>query len=189
MGELLNTDGKLKFYGNPEKRLGLLHIVTGDGKGKTTSSIGLTVRAVGAGYKVLFVQFFKMNSSELKPLEELGVTIKQFQFLGPFFKKYTEEEFVEMQGEFQMFWDEIKPTFEEYDMVVLDEIVYIITKGVFPEKTFLKFLENRSENTELILTGRDFPESIIEKGDYVSEVRLVQHPFKKGIDARKGVEF
>lgn len=187
---LLNTDGKgLKYYGDDENKLGMIHVITGDGKGKTTASIGLCIRSIGAGFKVLFVQFFKMNTNELEPLKKLGVDIEQFQFLGPFFKKYTDKEFNELQEEFSTFWNKLTPRFKDYDLVVLDEIVYIVTKGVYPENDFLKFLERKPKKTELILTGRDYPKSIKDRADYVSEVRRLKHPFDKGVSARKGVEF
>ncbi len=187
---LLHSDGKgMDFYASGEKDLGLLHVVTGDGKGKTTSSVGLCVRAAGNDYEALFVQFFKKNTGELEPLKEVGVEVEQFQFLGPFFKDYSEEEFEEMQEEFQDFWTELKPRLEDYDLVVLDEIVYIVTEGIYPEEKFLEFLEERDKDTELVLTGRDFPESIIERADYVSEVKRVKHPYERGVPARKGIEF
>ncbi len=187
---LLHSDGEgLDYYASGEKKLGLLHVVTGDGKGKTTSSVGLCTRAAGAGFKPLFVQFFKKETNELEPMKEIGVEVKQFQFLGPFFKDYDEEEFEEMQEEFMEFWGEVKLRISDYDVVVLDEIVYIVTEGVLPEEDFLEFLDERPADTELVLTGRDFPESIIERADYVSEIKREKHPFERGVPARKGIEF
>jgi len=186
---LLNKDSSLEFHGSSENMLGLLHVITGDGKGKSTASIGLSVRASGAGYKVLFIQFFKMYSSELDQMKKLGIEIKQFQHLGTVFKRYKQEEFDELKEKFKEFWDEVIKDFTKYDLIVLDEIVYVITEGLFPEKKFLEFLEQRSKKTELVLTGRNFPESIIKKADYVSEVRRIKHPYDQGVEARKGVEF
>jgi cob(I)alamin adenosyltransferase len=187
---LIHTDGKgLDYYASGEKKLGLLHVITGPGKGKTTSSIGLTVRATGAGFDCLFIQFFKKTTNELEPLEQLGVETKQFQFLGPFFKDYSEEEFEEMQDEFMEFWNEIRPSFSDYDLVVLDEMVYVVTEGVFAEDEFVAFLDDRPPDTELVLTGRDFPDAITERADYVSRVEKDEHPFERGVPARKGIEF
>lgn len=187
---LLHSDGNgLDYYGSGENKLGLLHVITGEGKGKTTSSVGLCVRAVGAGYSPFFVQFFKKHTGELEPLEELGVDVEQFQFLGPFFKDYSEAEFDEMQERFMEFWEDIKPRFAEYDMVVLDELVYVITEGVLPEKEFLRFLEDRPQDTELVLTGRDFPDSLQQRADYLNDIEKVKHPFDEGVPARDGVEF
>ncbi len=187
---LLHSDGKgLEYYGSGENELGLLHVVTGAGKGKTTSSVGLCVRAVGAGYSPLFVQFFKKHSGELEPLRELGVDVEQFQFLGPFFKDYSDEEFEEMRERFGEFWSELTGRFPEYDLVVLDELVYVVTEGVFPEEEMLAFLDERPKDTELVLTGRDFPESIQERADYLSRIEKVKHPYEEGVPARNGIEF
>jgi len=185
---LLNTDGEKKFYGSGEKRLGMLHLLMGDGKGKTSAAVGLCVRARGAGYKALFVQFFKMHTSELEPLRNLGVVVKQFQALGPFFKKYDEESLEELKSRVEEFWEGLREEVKRYDLAVLDESGYLLTEGFLPEQHFLALVKERGE-VELVLTGREFPQSLLDLADYASEVRKVKHPFDKGVAARRGVEF
>jgi cob(I)alamin adenosyltransferase len=168
----------------------LIHIYTGPSKGKTTASVGLSVRAIGAGWKVLYCSFFKPDgSSEHVALEKLGVTLMRFSWRGTFFKKYTPEEMKEQEKEFKAFLGEIELLWKNYDLVVMDEVVYAITSNVISEVEFNAFLDRKPKSVELVLTGRDYPQSIRQRAHYITEMHQAKHPFDDGFLPRKGVEF
>lgn len=174
------------------KDLGLIHIYCGEGKGKTTSAVGLTVRASGYGLKVLFMQFLKTGtSSELKVLKTLdGVTVMSTKHVTKFSFQMTEEEKAEVRrlnaAELQ---EAIRIAIDEnYDMIVFDEILGAIEAGLLDEKPVLEFLKNKPEHLEVVLTGRYPSDELVEMADYVSRVDKVKHPFDKGIPARAGIE-
>lgn len=166
-----------------------IHVYTGNGKGKTTAALGLILRAVGAGWQVLFCQFLKFGEfSEIKALKKFGeqVTVRQYGS-GRFIKgRPSEKEIgVAMAG-----LDEIMQVMEEgkYDLIVLDEINTAVHFGVIPLKDIRNLLERRPKNVELILTGRWAHKEIIEQADLVTEVRRIKHYFGKGVPAREGIE-
>ena len=168
----------------------LIHIYTGPSKGKTTASVGLAVRAVGAGWRVLYCSFFKPDgSSEHEQLVKLGVALKRFAYRGTFFKKYTAEEMQQQRHDLQAFLQEIHDDWNRFDLVVMDEIVYAVTSTVITEEDFLAFLDSKPAHVELVLTGRDFPEAIRARADYITNMDQIKHPFTEGFLPRKGVEF
>ena len=168
----------------------LIHIYTGPSKGKTTASVGLSVRALGAGWKVLYCSFFKPDgSSEHESLVKLGATLKRFNWRGNFFKKYTPAEMEDQRASLQQFLDEVQSLWKDYDLVVMDEVVYAITSNVISEKDFLAFIDKRPARVEFVMTGRDFPETIKAKADYITNMDQIRHPFDKGMLPRKGIEF
>jgi len=167
----------------------LVHIYTGPSKGKTTASVGLSVRARGAGWKVMYCSFFKPDgSSEHDVLQHLNIDFKRFSWRGNFFKKYTAEEMEEQRQALATFLADIESIWEHYDLLVMDEIVYAIGTAITLEG-FLAFLDRRPETLELVMTGRDFPKEIKERADYITEMQQVKHPFDNGFLPRKGVEF
>ena len=167
----------------------LIHIYTGEAKGKTTAAAGLTARARGAGWRVLFCQFYKPDgSSELESLQKLGVTIKRFNWRGNFFKKYTLEELKQQAAELEDFLAEVKKEWKHYDLVIMDEVVHAITGKIISEQAFLEFMK-KPDTVELVLTGRDFPKAIIDKADYVTNMQQLKHPFTQGFLPRKGIEY
>ncbi|HHE36336.1 MAG TPA: cob(I)yrinic acid a,c-diamide adenosyltransferase [Candidatus Woesearchaeota archaeon] len=173
------------------KRTGLVHIYTGDGKGKTTAALGLAVRARGAGLRVLVAQLFKRNSSEVSILKAEGIDYVHHPSEHPFFRKYSAKE---LKSEVKKCKSFIRDVFqrvqdERYDVVVLDEIGPALKTGFFEPDELKRFIKLRPENTELVMTGRGFPEEIIKLADYVTEMKMIKHPFLKGIRARKGVEY
>jgi|TARA_Y100000310_G_C20696719_1_gene826234 cob(I)alamin adenosyltransferase len=170
-------------------KLGLIHVYTGEGKGKTSAGMGLILRALGRGLKIKIIQLFKRDTGEQFFFENSGFKYLQFKPLHPFFKDYNENELDDLKKEFLKFWEDAIKDFREYDVVLIDEIGPGIKWKIIPEDLILKFLDNKSENTELILTGRNIPEAIIEKADYASEIKKIKHPYDKGVLARKGIEF
>ncbi|MDO5423840.1 MAG: cob(I)yrinic acid a,c-diamide adenosyltransferase [Eubacteriales bacterium] len=175
-----------------QKETGLVHIYYGDGKGKTTTGMGLVTRAAGYGYRVLLYQFMKNNkTSERKILEQVpNITIVDGLEQEKFSFQMTEEEKAERRnfynGQFQKVTK--KAVEEEYDVLFLDETIYTITAGLLDEQPVLDFLAQKPEKLEVILTGNTPSEKMLEAADYVSEIRKIKHPFDKGQRARNGIE-
>lgn len=172
-----------------KSKLGLVHVYTGDGKGKTSTGMGLLVRALGRGLKVKIIQLFKRDTGEQFFFENSGVKYLQFKPLHPYFTSYDHEQLEDLRRKFLEFWDEAVKDINEYDIILIDELGPGINWKIIPEKLVLDFIEKKPNNTELILTGRDFPESVKEKADYVSEIIKIKHPYDKGILAREGIEY
>ena len=172
-----------------KSKLGLIHVYTGIGKGKTSAGMGLLVRALGRGLNVKVIQLFKRDTGEQFFFENSGFKYLQFKPLHPFFKTYKEDELEDLKKEFLEFWKESIKDLEEYDVVLIDEIGPGINWKVTSEKFVIEFIKNKPKNTELILTGRDIPKSVMDNADYVSEINKIKHPYDKGILARKGIEF
>ena len=172
--------------------LGLVHIYCGEGKGKTTCSVGLTVRACGYGLHVLFMQFLKSgDSSELKILKSLpGIEVLGTKPIKKFSFQMTEDEKEETrQINGEQFADMVKMLENDhYDMLVLDEVLGSIEAGLLDDQLIVNFLKNRPEQLEVVMTGRYPTAELEELADYVSRIDKVKHPYDKGIPARAGIE-
>lgn len=171
---------------------GLVHIYTGDGKGKTTAAVGLAVRCAGAGGKVLFSRFLKSNDSgELNVLSKIpGITVmdnpKVFHMIH--LKGKVPEGAAEYYKE--RFEGTVSEAMKgEYDLLVMDEIIATVNYGFVSVSELLDFLKEKPRNLETVLTGRDPAAQLLEAADYVSEIKKVKHPFDKGIVAREGIEY
>jgi cob(I)alamin adenosyltransferase len=194
------------------KKLGLVQVYTGEGKGKTTSSLGLALRAIGQGYKIYMIQFLKSgDTGELFSIKKYipNMTITQFGKEAIADKQLKMFEFDGKGdlngagGDYNFLSDEaekeparraLEHAFNitnsgNYDLVILDEINCAMHKGLIAVEAVLKLIEDKPENVELILTGRDAPHQIIERADLVSEIMMRKHPWEKGIDARRGIEY
>ncbi|MCR4327557.1 MAG: cob(I)yrinic acid a,c-diamide adenosyltransferase [Nanoarchaeota archaeon] len=169
--------------------LGLVHIYTGEGKGKTSAGMGLVVRALGRGLKVKIIQLFKRDTGEQFFFENSGIKYIQFKPLHPYFKNYDSVQLESLKKEFLIFWEDVLRDIDEYDVILIDEAGPGINWGIIPEELIFNLIKNKPRNTELILTGRDFPLSVKDKADYVSEIKHVKHPYDKGILAREGIEY
>lgn len=171
---------------------GCIHIYTGDGKGKTTAAVGLSVRFAGNGGKVLFAQFLKDGtSSEIKVLSTIPGIIMMpctehfgFSFL------MNEEEKKHAAAVYTDYLKNIlaKAVEEEIGLLVMDEAVAAYNLNFIDHEILLDFLKNKPEQMEVVLTGRDPAEELVELADYVSEIRKIKHPFDQGIPARDGIE-
>ena len=171
---------------------GFVHVYTGDGKGKTTAALGLALRAVGAGKKVLMVQFLKSSkpqTSEAKAAAGMkNFSIKSFGRAGfPSGTKLTQKDF-RLAKEGFAFAKEAANS-GNYDVLILDEINVAADYGLIPFSDVADFIKNRSPELELVLTGRNAHKEIIKNADLVTEMRNVKHYFDKGIKARNGIEF
>ena len=163
---------------------GLVHFYTGDGKGKTTAAIGLAVRAAGAGRKVVFAQFMKgMDTSELAPLKTLGVQVVRKGTVTKFVPYMTEDERALCAAQQAETLAEARRLVPEDGVLVLDDIASAVTNGMVPA-------EDVPAGTEVVMTGRQPPQALLDKADYISEMRCVRHPYDtKGVGARKGIEY
>lgn len=172
-----------------KSKLGLVHIYTGDGKGKTTAGMGLVVRALGRGLKVKIIQLFKRDTGEQYFFENSSIPYIQFKPLHPYFKKYDETQLESLREEFKKFWSDVTKDVAEYDLVLIDEIWPGVKWGVIDKKDVIDLIKNKGETTELVLTGRDFPEEMTEYADYIHTIKKIKHPYDKGILAREGIEY
>lgn len=176
-----------------ENRQGLVHIYCGDGKGKTSAAVGLAVRAAGRGMKVLVVRFLKTeNSGEVEVLRSIpGITVTHCDRTFGFVFRMNEEQKAEAAEYYQKRFETAEKEAESgnYDLLILDEILASCNYGMVQEQSVLEFLHTKPAGLEVVLTGRDPSEKMVEQADYVSEIHMVKHPYQKGISARKGIEF
>ncbi|MFN6991594.1 MAG: cob(I)yrinic acid a,c-diamide adenosyltransferase [Fervidobacterium sp.] len=169
--------------------IGYVHVYTGNGKGKTTAALGLSVRALCAGKKVFIGQFIKgMDYSELKLIDYFQ-NLKIIQFGRDCFikNKPTEEDIKLAQIGLKISKDAIFS--KEYDAVILDEINIALHYKLISVDQVLDLIKNKPVNVELILTGRYAPKELIDVADLVTEMVEVKHYFSKGVLARLGIEY
>jgi cob(I)alamin adenosyltransferase len=172
-----------------KRKRGYTQVYTGNGKGKTTAAIGLSIRAAGAGFKVFIAQFIKMGDySEIKALKRFSdlITIEQFG-LGRFPNGKASPEDIEAA---QKGFERVKAIINsnEYKIVILEEANVAIKCGILKEEDLVELIVNKSYETELVITGRGASDQIIEKADLVTEMNPVKHYFQKGVPARIGIE-
>lgn len=167
---------------------GYVHIYTGNGKGKTTAALGLSLRAITAGKKVFFGQFIKgMDYSELKAPELLpGFEMEQFG-RGCFIRKEpVKEDFEAARKGFEKLKGIL--TSGEYDVVVLDEVFIALYYHLLEEDEVIEAVKGRATEVEVIMTGRYAPERFVEFADLVTEMKEIKHYYQQGVMARKGIE-
>lgn len=177
---------------NDNNGLGLVQIYTGNGKGKTTASLGLAFRAVGQGFRVHVIQFMKgrSNTGELKSAEKLAplLTISQFGRQG----------FIMEGGPIREDYQLAEKAMQEADlflqdnssgMLILDEIGNALRYELISLESVQTMIREKPPGVELILTGRGIPPEIVEAADLVTEMREVKHPYAKGVPSRRGIEY
>ena len=173
---------------------GIVIVYTGNGKGKTTASLGVALRAVGHGLRVCMVQFIKgewhygeLNSiKKLEPDFELIVAGKGF--IGIIDDDHAFEEHVRA-AKTALDIVEQKISLDSFDIIILDEINYALHLGVLQLADVMKILQTRPKHLSLILTGNHACEEIITLADLVTEMKEIKHPYKKGIKAKRGIDF
>jgi len=194
----------IKVKGDDSKEnLGLVHVYTGDGKGKTSASLGLALRAIGNNLRVHMIQFLKSGfTGELYSSKKLGFTIEQFGVSALKERQKRLQEFKDKTGNFvfqpdikekdaaMQGWEHAKNIIKSgnYDVVILDEINCVLEKELISLNKVLEIVKEHGK-VELVLTGRDAPKELMEAADYVSVVNRVKHPWQKGIVARRGIEY
>lgn len=168
---------------------GYVQIYTGNGKGKTTAALGLSLRAICAGKKVYIGQFIKgMDYAELKAMDYLpGLVIKQYG-RDCFIKNKPTKEDIEMA---EAGLREIKQIIdsEEYDVVVLDEINVSLFFNLIKLEDVIEIVKSKPKAIELVLTGRYVPDELIQLADLVTEMKEIKHYYNEGVEARSGIEF
>jgi len=168
---------------------GYVQVYTGDGKGKTTAAIGLSIRAAGAGLKVFIAQFIKMGDySEIKALKRFSDVISVEQFgLGRFIRGKPSPEDIEAA---QKGLEKVKSilTSGQYNIVVLEEANVAVTCELFSVQELLDLIDAKPDGVELVITGRGAARPIIERADLVTEMKAIKHYFQKGVAARAGIE-
>ena len=167
---------------------GQIHIYTGNGKGKTTAALGLSLRAICAGKKVFFGQFVKgMDYSELKAMEYLpGFKMEQFGRDCFIFNEPKEEDILVAKEGLEYCKNIIEKG--EYDLVVLDELNIALYYMLFSIEEVIETIKAKDDKVELVITGRYAPEELVELADLVTEMKEIKHYYKKGLEARKGIE-
>ena len=196
----------------------MIHLYSGDGKGKTSIAVGMAIRMAGAGGHVIFAQFMKGNeSSELNILRQLPqVKVLKVEKEFGFYNEMSDEDKAEITGLHNEIMREIVECVEQIKsngqsnaehievqkcedntgkdacpqiLIVLDEITYPCRWNLIDEKLVRKFLKELPDCAELVMTGRDPLDYMIEASDYWSDVEMKRHPFEKGISARIGIEY
>ena len=182
-------------------QLGFLHVYTGPGKGKTTASLGLVIRALGAGYRVAFLQFDKgyhgvEHYSERNVLRQLpNLTLlptgcERIMPDGRFRFGNTEDDYIEaLRGV-----NEAKNLIlgGDHDVIILDELLSAIKYGLIKKELALEIIQlhkDQGQNSELVITGHGLPNEIREKADLITEMQNQRHYYQKGFYARKGIDF
>jgi cob(I)alamin adenosyltransferase len=172
---------------------GLIHIYTGEGKGKTTAAVGLAVRALGHGLKVCYAHFNKQpglyGNNEIQSLKKLGATVLGFTDGHWSFNPSVtpESSRIEVQKGLVDLSAFIKN--ENPDLLILDEILISVRDGVLSEDELIGFINQKSAHLELVMTGRGASAGLIEKADYVSYIQKIKHPYDRKILSRQGIEY
>lgn len=177
-----------------ELKKGLVQIYTGSGKGKTTAALGQAFRAAGSGLKVYMVQFLKSdNTGELKSVEKLYPEFQIFRFEKPrgFFWTLNDSQKAELKEEIIKAFDFCKNALNsrDCDMLIMDEIMGVLHNNLLTISEVISFIKAKPEEVEVIMTGRNAPEELIEAADLVTEMKEIKHYYKAGVPARKGIEF
>ncbi|MGR5132235.1 cob(I)yrinic acid a,c-diamide adenosyltransferase [Vibrio alfacsensis] len=172
-----------------QEEKGLLLIITGNGKGKSTSGFGTIARALGHGLKCSVAQFIKgtWDNGERNLLEKLGV---EFQVMATGFTWETQNKVADTEAA-QLVWQECKRMLkdESIDVILFDELTYMVSYGYIDLDEVVEALNNRPKMQSVVITGRAAHRSLIEMADTVSEVKNVKHAFESGVKALKGVDW
>lgn len=189
------------------RKIGLVHVLTGDGNGKTTSATGIAVRARGRGLKVAIVQFLKGGfSGENEPLSKLGVTVVTNTKFCPRQEEHKASLKKDGHVTFCRGCFAINDTDRELvssafakatefskggqtDVLVLDEIFPAISFGLVSVEQVISLIRSKNSSCELILTGRGAPKAIEDLSDYVTNVSKKKHPFDKGVLSKSGIDY
>jgi cob(I)alamin adenosyltransferase len=173
---------------------GLVIVYTGNGKGKTTAALGLCVRAIGYDEKVCIVQFIKgsWKYGELDGIKRLAPNVELYQkglgFVGIIDDKLDKSEHIKAAHDAVLFARE-RILSGKYDIVILDEINVAVSLDLIAVEDVLGLIDSKPVLLDLVMTGRNARQEIIDRADLVTEMREIKHPYQKGIMAQKGIDF
>lgn len=171
----------------------MIHIYCGDGKGKTTAGIGLAVRAAGSGHRVLYVQFLKARmTGEIPVLASIDrITVIRAKSSRKFTSELSEEERSLLLMENEATLDRVfaMAAKGDADLLILDEVITAVTTDMLDENRLRQYVEGFPEDRELVMTGRSPERWMVEAADYVTDMEKIRHPFDRGIEARRGIEY
>ena len=169
----------------------MIQVYTGNGKGKTTAALGLILRAVGADKKVALIQFMKKGTtSETKALRKFKSQVALFQFGRKNFvfkNKVSEADKKEAEKGLKKAREVLEG--KKYDLIVLDEINVAVYFGLTKKEDVLELLSKWGKKIEIVLTGRKAPKEFIKIADLVTEMKEIKHPYRRGIIARRGIDY
>ncbi len=177
---------------DPRKRKGLIIVNTGEGKGKSTAAFGLALRAAGNKMNVFIMQFMKgqWKAGERKAFEKLAPYVEMVP-MGDGFTwdtKNIEQDKATAKKAFEIVKEKLNS--KKYQMVIFEEINYVLHYKFLHEEEVLQTIKNKPEMTHVVCTGRNAPRQLIEIADLVTEMKMIKHPFdEQGIPAQKGIEF
>lgn len=175
-----------------QKEKGYVHLYVGDGKGKTTAAVGLAVRALGQGKRVLFCQFLKgRETGEVGPLRQLGAQVLRAKHGAKFTFQMSPGELEEARALHRLCLSEAAGLIQAggLDLVVLDEVVDAVNAQLIDLAELASLIQSRPPQTEIVLSGRNPHPDIVSLSDYHTEFVCRAHPYQKGVAAREGVEF
>jgi cob(I)alamin adenosyltransferase len=176
-----------------EQTRGLLMVHTGNGKGKTTCALGLMMRAAGRGLNCCMIQFMKSRNDrygEHDSAEKLGIEVHTMGDGFTWDTKNPEQDRATAQATWDLCVQKMRSG--EYDLLVFDELVYVLSYGLLPVEAVLKEIgavRASQPALHIVVTGRDAPVALIEASDLVTEMKEIKHPFTAGIRAQQGIEF
>ena len=196
-----DLDGELQKHGPVERPVGkwtglfpkkhpLVLLNTGNGKGKTSAALGVTMRAWGRGWKICWLQFIKSKGShygETYAAERMGIEMLSLGDGFTWLSSNIEHDIALAQEAWELAREKIMSS--EYDLIVLDEITYPITYGWLAVDEVVQTLRDRPQNVDIIMTGRDADPALIEFADTVTEMREVKHVFQTGVKAQPGIDY
>jgi cob(I)alamin adenosyltransferase len=168
----------------------VIHIYTGEGKGKTTAAVGLSLRARSRGLRVLFVQFMKSDheGGETDLLDELSTVVMRFvEIRSPHF--HPDLNIREMGELTRRALRKVREAAGDFDLVVIDEFNNLVRTGIISEADALNFMDAFPREKDIVLTGRGATEAMMDRADYVTYMKAVKHPLHKGMEAREGIEY
>ena len=176
-----------------KQKQGLIHIYTGEGKGKTTASVGLAIRALGHNFNVVYASFFKkpgaLGYTEIDVLKSQGATVFSFAEGMPLANPQITPEEYHFSTKSGLAEIEKYVHKNQTELLVLDEILIAILCGFISEEELLSFVANKPLGMELVLTGRGATAAIKEVADYVTVLEKEKHPFDNGVASRIGIEY
>ena len=176
-----------------EQTRGLLIVHTGNGKGKTTCALGLMMRAAGRGLKCCMIQFMKSRNDrygEHEAAEKLGIEVHTMGDGFTWDTKNREQDIKTARETWDLCVQKLRSG--DYDMLVFDELVYVLSYDMLPVSEVLKEIEAirlQQPALHIVVTGRDAPTELIAAADLVTEMTEIKHPFNSGIRAQQGIEF